>query len=219
MITAFIFINSKIRKDFIKRIAIKQDDLLIGVDGGAKNIMEMGRLPDIVLGDFDSLNDSVFGQLLQKKVPLIKYPKDKDFTDSQIALDFVLQQKVKKVIFIGLSGTRLDHIVTNLLFASHPKYKILDISFWDFQQKIYFIRKYVRFHGQKNDIVSLIPLLNDVSGITTSGLKYSLQKAVLYFGNSRGISNLMTDKTVEISIKSGLLMIIHQQKNRTRGLL
>lgn len=212
MKTAFIFIHSQQSKNIGPKLKIKNEDLLIGVDGGAKNILNLGLIPKVVVGDFDSLNQKIISQLIQKRVRLIKYPKDKDFTDSQIALDYAIKQKVKRVIFVGLAGNRLDHVLTNLFFVTYPKYKNLEISFLDNKQQIYFVRSSLRFTGRKNDLVSLIPLFNDVTGIATTGLKFSLNAEVLYLGDSRGVSNAMTGQTAEITVRSGLLIVIQLRK-------
>jgi len=207
---AYIFINSKINKKSLSRLIINKNDLLIGVDDGAKNILNLGLTPKVVVGDFDSLNQKIITQLTQKRVRLIKYPKDKDFTDSQIALDFAVKQKIKRVIFVGLTGNRLDHVLTNLFFIVHPRYRHLDISFLDNKQSIYIVKKSLVLTGHKNDRISLIPLFNNVTGIITSSLKFLLNNETLYLGDSRGINNVMTGSTANITIKTGLLMIIHQ---------
>lgn len=206
---AFIFIHCLLSKSVKPLLNIRSGDLLIGVDGGAENILKLDLKPDVVLGDFDSLSNKLIRELDRKQIPLIKYPKEKDFTDSQIALDFAIKQKINRVIFVGLTGNRLDHVLTNLFFISHPKYKNLEISFIDYQQEIYIVTNKLTLTGRKKDIVSLIPLLNNVTNISTSGLKFGLNNETLYLGDSRGVSNMMIGSTAKISIKSGLLLIIH----------
>ncbi len=206
---AFIFIHSRLASHIKSRLNIKSGDLLIGVDGGTKNILDLGLKPDIVLGDFDSISHKLMNELNRRHIPLMRYPRDKDLTDSQIALDYTLKQKVNCVIFVGLTGDRLDHVLTNLFFISHPKYKNLEISFIDNKQQIYIVKNRLFFTGWKNDLVSLIPLFNNVTGIFTTNLKFQLKNETLYLGDSRGVSNVMLGLTAKISVKTGVLLVIH----------
>ncbi len=63
--------------------------------------------------------------------------------------------------------------------------------------------------GQVVDLLSLFPLTADATGVQTKGLFYPLHKETLYFGKPRGVSNVLTQEQVEISLETGLLLIIH----------
>src|SRR3989344_5006036 len=97
-----------------KPIAFKpiQTDFLIGVDGGTKHITRLRLKPDIIIGDLDSLPRP------PKGVPIIKYPRDKDQTDSELALNYALKAGFKEIIFVGFMGERLDHMISNLFLAA-----------------------------------------------------------------------------------------------------
>ncbi|MBU1500337.1 thiamine diphosphokinase, partial [Patescibacteria group bacterium] len=108
---AIIFSNGELAD--ISRLKIKKTDLLIGVDGGTKQILK----PDIIIGDFDSLT------AIPENVPLIMHPKDKDFTDTELALQFCEKQNIKEVILVGFLGRRLDHLIANLMSLSKYNFK------------------------------------------------------------------------------------------------
>ena len=78
----------------------------------------------------------------------------------------------------------------------------------DRHNKIYYAEKENIICGKKGDIVSIVPVGGDVYGITTEGLEYTLFNETLEFGKSRGVSNVMTDESCKITIKSGIAMII-----------
>jgi thiamine pyrophosphokinase len=62
--------------------------------------------------------------------------------------------------------------------------------------------------GKPGDTVSLIPLGGDTEGITTQWLEYPLEDETLYFGSTRGISNVLLDENATVFIKKGLLLCI-----------
>lgn len=189
---AIIFSNGELAD--ISRLKIKKTDLLIGVDGGTKQILK----PDIIIGDFDSLT------AIPENVPLIMHPKDKDFTDTELALQFCEKQNIKEVILVGFLGRRLDHLIANLMSLSKYNFKIIEGN-----QEIFICKDKLKISGKKNDLVSLIPLLGDCQGVTTVGLKWSLQGSTLKVGSSRGVSNVMLGKSASISLKKGCLLVIH----------
>jgi thiamine pyrophosphokinase len=67
----------------------------------------------------------------------------------------------------------------------------------------------VSLKGQPGDLVSLLPLAGDASGVTTSGLAWELEGDRLRFGFSRGVSNEMTASEAGIEVEEGLLLVVH----------
>lgn len=189
---AVIFINGELAD--VSRLRLKKSDLLIGVDGGAKRIEK----PDLIIGDFDSL----------KKIPpnilVIEYPRDKDFTDTELALEYCHKIKAKEVVVVGLLGRRLDHLIANLMSLSKYNFKIIEGN-----QEIFICRNKLEIIGKPGDLISLIPLLGDCRGVTTVGLKWPLQVRNLQAGSSLGVSNVMLGKSAQVSLKAGCLLVIH----------
>ena len=72
----------------------------------------------------------------------------------------------------------------------------------------YLLRNRLRINGKCGQTLSIIPVTADVRGISTSGLEYPLDNETLYFSSTRGISNVMTADTCEITIKEGLALVV-----------
>ena len=103
-------------------------------------------------------------------------------------------------------GTRLDHMMANLtLFAEQ---RDIQITIVEPEQAIYVVKSSLTLTGKKGEYVSLIPFKGDVNGVSTKGLKWTLQNETLYFGKTRGISNEFIGETATISIKRGVLLAI-----------
>lgn len=181
-------------------LAIKKTDLLIGVDGGTKYI----RKPDLIIGDLDSLKK------VPKNIPIIKYPRDKDMTDMELALEYCLKQKIEEVILVGFLGRRLDHMISNLMVLAKLPIKV---SIIEGNQEIFYCKNKIEISGKKNDLISLIPLLGDCQGVMTQGLKWCLQGENLQVGESRGVSNEMLGNRCTVGLKRGCLLIIHTFKD------
>jgi len=67
----------------------------------------------------------------------------------------------------------------------------------------------ITLQGSPGDLVSLLPIGGDASGVTTTGLAWALQNDRLRFGFSRGVSNEMTAREAQIEVAQGLLLVVH----------
>lgn len=181
---------------------IPKNSYVICADGGIRHMEKLGLSPDIIIGDMDSAETEF------EEEKAIRYPVRKDFTDSEIAVNYALEHGFDEIIMLGFTGTRLDHTITNLFLLkkiSEVKKKGVII---DKHNRIFYAEKKNIICGKRGEIVSIIPIGGDVYGITTKGLDYPLYDESLEFGKSRGVSNIMTGECCEITIKSGTALII-----------
>jgi len=201
---AIIFLNGDLADASGVKQEIKKTDLVIAADGGSKLAQKLGITPDLVVGDLDSYTGS-------KKIKTIPYPKDKDFTDSELAIDYALKQKVKRLVIVGLLGRRFDHLASNLMLAATLAAKGIKVEAVEGKQRLYFLSSRINLEGNPGDIVSLTPLKSNVK-VTTRGLKWKLQGSTLKFGYGRGVSNVMTAKKVSLSVRRGILLVVHSRQ-------
>lgn len=183
-------------------------ELVIAADGGAEYFHKAGLMPDVLLGDFDSLPQAVLQEFQAYKSAEIRtFPTNKDFTDMELALNLAMERGATEVVILGASGTRLDHTTANI----HLLYKLLTNQIKgcieDENNRIYLINDKLTIKKQDNRKVSLLPLPPCVSGLTTQGLSYPLSDATLTFGTGQGISNEFSDNTATVSLKEGLLLV------------
>lgn len=183
------------------RKLIRDNDMIICADSGYKYISELCVRPDIVLGDFDSYDEK---KVIAKK---ITYPVHKDFTDSEIALDYAIEHGAGEVLFLAATGGRIDHTLANIYLLKAAFNKGIKAYMYDGKSMIYYTEDEIELFGQKGDILSLIPFDN-AKGITTFGLEYSLSRQDLA-GVSTGVSNVFLVKKVGIKIESGSVLVIH----------
>jgi len=188
--------------------AVRSDDLIIAADGGTSHCISLGLKPDVVIGDLDSLDPDVQESLREAETKIIQYPRRKDFTDLELAIQYAKEQGVQEIVIFAALGARWDQTIANVLLpaAFHP----MRISIIDGAYEFIFIpaQERVEVCGSSGDIVSLIPLAGDARGITTQNLEYPLSNGSLSFGSTRGISNVLLDDCASITLEEGLLLCI-----------
>lgn len=169
-----------------------------------------GLTPHVVIGDFDSLSASEIAALEAKNVTLMRYPPEKDETDLELALKWVVAQGVSHIDIIGASGQRVDQSLGNIYLLALPELIDHHVCIVADNQRVFLLRAGSHtIHGGRDDTVSLLPLHGDVTNITTHNLYYPLNGESLYFGPARGMSNVMLADTAQISFDSGLLLVVH----------
>lgn len=183
-------------------------DFVIAADGGLLHLRRAGFVPDVLLGDFDSIPDALLQDIkVQKDVELVQFPPNKDYTDLELAIDLAIERNTSQLVILGATGTRLDHTTANI----HLLYKLIknDITGYleDTHNRIYLIDKEIVIDRKAGCKVSILPLPPFANGVSTEGLSYELKNADLAFGTGLGISNEFNDEKARISVKEGLLLI------------
>lgn len=209
---AIIFYNGDLSNVENAKQYIKSTDYIICADGGARHALELGLNPNIILGDFDSLAHEIQESLKGKQIEWIAYDREKDETDSELALSHAIEKGYTTILLFGVFGTRLDHMLTNIFALDYLSKLHTDITIIEGNQEIRIITDHIKLHGKAGDLVSLLPLKGIAKKVTTQNLQYPLTNEDLLFGYSRGISNVFTKPTAEIFVKEGTLLVIH-----TRG--
>jgi len=199
------------------RALLQTDDYLIAADGGANYLLKMGILPDIVIGDLDSVDEDTLFQLTSSEVNIEQYSEDKNETDIELALRYAIELQPTSILIVGALGGRLDQTLANLSVLTDPTLPGIDIRLDDGVEEAFFCRVSAtkggeaEVQGQSGDTVSLIPWRGPVEGIITEGLQWPLYSETLYPDKSRGISNVMLNDTASVRIQSGLLLIVHRR--------
>lgn len=210
---AVIFANGNISDRYSTLTLIHKGDLLIAADGGARHCQLLGLTPNYVIGDLDSIDPQQMEDLRAKGVRFITYPRDKDQTDLELALDLATSKGAQEIHLLGLLGGRIDQTLANLLLLARDEWRSARLSISDGQDSAYLLRsgEHLNIQGKPGDTISLIPLSALVIGITTHDLRWELSKSTLKFGSTLGISNEMLQPTAYIEITDGKLLVIHRK--------
>ena len=190
---------------------VRASDRIIGADGGAARALDWGVVPEAVIGDMDSLPDALRDELEARGSAFIEHPRAKDETDLELALTYAARQGADEIVVLGALGGRLDHTLANLLLLTLPSLEGTMVRIVDGAGEVVLVgsNKSVLLQGNPGDLVSLLPIGGDASGVTTSGLAWALQNDRLRFGYSRGVSNEMTACEAQVKVEQGLLLVVH----------
>ena len=180
-------------------------DLIIAIDAGYEHLQKCSLIPDIVLGDFDSLG------YRPKHDHIISYPSKKDKSDLELAFDKAEELQVEEIYVYGALGGRLDHTLASISVSAGFSKKGMKIHLIDNDCAVTFLAGLgeLSFEPNKQGIVSVFALGENVSGLTIEGLLYEVNDIELDCFTSRGLSNEFVGKPVRIALLKGVLCIIH----------
>ncbi|MCD6309269.1 MAG: thiamine diphosphokinase, partial [Candidatus Eremiobacteraeota bacterium] len=144
---------------------VSPDDFIIAVDGGSLACLNAGIIPDMVIGDLDSIGLENMEKLKSYNVTIAEYPVEKNKTDLEIAFDFALNKNPEKIDVLGALGKRIDHLVGNIMLLHGCKKSGVPARIIDEKTEIFLAGNENFIEGKPGDIVSLIPLSEKVTGI------------------------------------------------------
>ncbi len=186
-------------------------DLVVAADGGARYLLALDLLPDVAVGDFDSLAADALNGLVQAGVEVLRHSVHKNETDLELALLQAMELGATCIHVLAALGGRPDQHLANLQLLTHPRLAAADVRLVHQDWEMFAVRRQASIFGAPNDVVSLLPMTEAVTGITTEGLYYPLRGETLRLGPARGISNLLTRDQAQVTIESGILLCMHQR--------
>jgi thiamine pyrophosphokinase len=189
--------------------------LVIAADGGARKAAEIGLVPDLVMGDGDSLDEAAIAALRSSGTEVELFPAEKDESDTELALREAVARGAKTIVVLGaFGGGRLDHALANIGLLALPELDGRDVVLTDGRVTVRLTGSAdgpgrTGVAGSPGDLVSLFPIDAAVEGIATTGLRYPLQGETLRLGPSRGLSNELTVPEARITTERGRLLLVH----------
>ena len=169
-------------------------------------------IPDLAIGDFDSLSEE--GQKYMeslKGLEIIRLKPEKDDSDTQSAVNQMIRKGAKDILILGATGTRLDHVLANLGLLSMGKEQGVRIAIADQWNYITLAESGTILHREEQfgKYVSFFTVGGDVTGLTLKGFKYPLNGYHLTVEDSGlTVSNEISEETAEILYESGQLLMI-----------
>ena len=183
--------------------------MLIAADGGAHLCSRWGLLPQLVVGDLDSLVAEHAEELARLGVRVVAYPTAKDESDTEIAVRHALESGAGEIVLLAaLGGDRLDHELANLLLVADPRVRgRLRAVRGRTTVRALHGGDQLGLDGSPGDIVTLLPL-GDAAGVVTEGLRYPLDREPLRAGAARGLSNVVDRAGATVALAAGVLIVI-----------
>lgn len=211
---AVIITGGKIEDAFASAYLRKEcPDCIIAADSGMEFCQRAAFVPDYLVGDFDSVDPELIGRYRQNgNVPIDSYNPVKDMTDTDIALEKALALGADEVHFLGATGSRLDHTLSNIfnlykLYSRQVKGVLVDPH-----NRITMPvgrRMVLKKDGQYGRYVSLFPFRGPVEGLTLTGFAYPLCGAEILQGDGGlCVSNQIREEQAVITWEKGILLVM-----------
>lgn len=204
---AFIFTNGSYEDpDFYKEYLKKFNaPYIICADGGANFTQKIGLIPNIILGDMDSISEETL--TYYQNVEFRRFPVCKDETDTLLAINHALEIGATEIFVFGALGTRLDHSLGNIYLLTRLLKPGIQGMIIDEKNSIFLVRDKKKLDLPMGTIVSLLPLGGDVEGLNIQGFKYPIANGKMTLENPYGISNVVVMKHQTISLEKGILLV------------
>ena len=196
--------------EFIEK---EQPEILIAADKGLAFFEKSEILPTQIIGDFDSMGESLLPKYESLGVEIRKYNPVKDATDTEIAVRLAMELGAGKIMLLGASErNRLDHLFGNVMTMMIPAQEDIECHMVDVHNRVRILTKPLELkkEEQYGKYISFLPLTTDVHGVTLEGFKYPLwdhRLNVLTTG-SLGVSNELIDEVGKISFRAGILLML-----------
>ena len=178
-------------------------DLVIAADAGYRACQALGMVPDLLVGDFDSMPEPDFPRILRS-------PVEKDDTDTSLAIKEGLRRGCRDFrIYGGTGGRRLDHTLANLQMLLWLRRR--GARGWLYDDRFVYtaienesitVRKTVEW-----GLLSVFCLGADARGVRERGVQYPLEGASLSAAFPLGVSNHILAAEAEVSVSEGCLLV------------
>ncbi|MBC1321168.1 thiamine diphosphokinase [Listeria welshimeri] len=181
----------------------------VGVDRGAKRLLDRGIIPTVAMGDFDSLTKEELAHLKTKVADVLEYPAEKDETDTEIGLSWAMNQHPDKIRIFGATGGRLDHLLANLMMLTKPRF-LSAVPVVEMIDRYNYIKMYTpgsyTIEKLSDKKYVAFTTMQDVTGLTLKGFAYPLENATYPVGSALS-SNEFVNQIGKFSFTSGMILL------------
>jgi len=174
---------------------------LICADGGLETAEKLNIIPDLAIGDSDSLRNI-------KRKNFIKFPVEKDKTDMELAVLEGLKRNFKEFVILGGLGGRFDHSYANLCILNFLSKNKIKSKMMDENNEMFIVRDDIEIFKENKKFLSIFPFACESCVVSSTGVKYQLLNTELKCNNTLGTSNEILQKKARITVHSGTALVI-----------
>jgi thiamine pyrophosphokinase len=203
--------GDRVPEELLRQAALKAE-MVIAADRGAWYCLQAGIIPDLVVGDMDSIPEEALEELQAGKVTILTFSPYKDKTDTQIALEVALKRGAREIEILSGIGSRFDHSLANVHLLHLALKAGLRARIVSERQIIFLIEGECTLTNEEGTTISFLPLGMMASGITLKGFAYELDDATMEIGLPWGVSNVITDQHALVRVREGILIAVLVKK-------
>ena len=185
---------------------------VIGVDSGYAHADLLSLRCDELIGDFESLDERSLARAYAAGVVVTRFDTAKDATDLELAMNRAHELNAQAITVVCGVGwdNRFDHLAAQLGLLASPSYANVRITAWFGETFVAAVHDggSLTVPGRPGQTISLLAVGSELTGVTTTGLRYPLHDENLSPYSTRSISNEFDHSEARISIRSGALLVI-----------
>ncbi len=208
---AAVFLNGAADPPELLRDIAGRAGLVVAADGGARHALDAGVVPDLVVGDMDSLGEVGAREAEGRGAVLERHPLRKDKMDGHLAVMAVRDRGATAVDLLCAAGGRFSALfaVPHILLASERMgLRATMIAGWG---RAFVLEAGSRVvTGAPRDSVSVFPFTGPAIGVTLDGFAYPLEDTRLEVGDTLGFHNELIGEEGRVSLTEGALLVIHE---------
>jgi thiamine pyrophosphokinase len=210
-VRAAIFLNGSPDSAGLLRSVAGRADLVIAADGGARYALQAGVVPDLVVGDMDSLGEELAREVERRGTSLERHPLRKDKMDGQLAVLAARERGATVADLLCAVGGRPGALfaVPHILLAAE-RIGLRSTVVADRGQMFVVEAGYRMVEGVQEDSISIFPLSGPAAGVTLEGMEYPLENASLEHGDTLGFHNELIGTEAMVSVGEGAVLVIHE---------
>ncbi|HWI45185.1 MAG TPA: thiamine diphosphokinase [Rubrobacter sp.] len=208
---AAIFLNGSPDSAGLLRRLARRANLVVAADGGARYALGAGVVPELVVGDMDSLGEELAREVERRGASLERHPARKDKMDGQLAVLAARERGATAADLLCAVGGRLGAIfaVPQILLAAE-RIGLRSTVVAD-RGRIFVIEAGSRtIQGDSQDSVSIFPLSGPATGVTLVSMEYPLENASLEPGDTLGFHNELIGSKASVSVEEGALLVVQE---------
>lgn len=186
-------------------------EIILAADSGMELLYRHHLTPDIIVGDFDSVNTEALSYFRrQEQIEFCQLNPEKDDTDTEFAVRYAISLGVTELTILGAMGSRMDHVLANISLLGIGLENDIAMELLDRHNRIRMISApmTIKKQEQYGDYISILPYSEKVTRLTLTGFKYNLSDYDMRGFNSLGISNEIVEDEAGITFEDGILLVI-----------
>lgn len=208
---AVVFLNGEYTysQEFIDSLFV-EETVLFCADGGANYAYKYRKKPSYIIGDLDSIDNSVLDYFKSQNINIEKYNPEKDYTDFELILQKIDEMekennsKFETIKILGALGKRIDLTLSNLfLMENYPNIAVLSED-----EEIFYKEESFSIINKRNYGFSIIPLDEMLKNLTLEGFKYETFNLDVERKISRLVSNLIISDECKVTFEKGKMLVI-----------
>lgn len=208
---AAIFLNGSPDSESLIQGVVSRADLVVAADGGARYALAAGIVPDLIVGDMDSLGEDLAQEAERRGASLQRHPARKDKMDGHLAILAAEERGATAAGLLCAAGGKpgavfaLPHI---LLAAERIGLRSAVVADWG---RMFVVEtSSLVVEGSAGDSISIFPLSGQATGVTIQGMGYPLTNARLRSGDTLGFHNELVGSEATVRVESGALLVVQE---------